>query len=391
MEPPNAANPTPQDSRHWPLHLRSRLIVAGIGIATFVFFQLTSLVPGLVEVVYAKTLGPLLVQPLSRLTGLIPFSIVELCAIAYIVWLGVLSFKTVRAVVQKRRNVNNAVLGGGLRLARDAGVFVALFYFLWGLNYARRPLDERLEWPTWAPPQVEVVRTLASEAVEASNRAYFEIHGAQDTGMPTAMPADIGGLDRALEEGWRKTAELLDLPRSTGRRYGPTKRLLFSHLVARLGIAGFYFPWTAEANVLRDSPVVGRSQSMAHEKAHQRGIGPESEASFLGYVAGTLAPHAHARYSALVFAQGQLLRVLARADREAAREVVANRFPGIQRDLEDWSEYWEEFEGVGTTIGRAVNDRYLRSNRVRAGVQSYGLSVRLLITFAAQHDGTVVP
>ncbi len=385
---PTTLTPNPGD---WPLHVRSRLIVMGIGIVAFVFFQLLSLAPGLVEVVYATTVGPLIAQPLSRLTGLFPFSIVELCVVAYMAWLGVLSFKTVRAVAGKRRNVSNAVLGGGLRLARDAGVYVALFYFLWGLNYARRPLDERLEWPAWTQPEVEVLRTLAEQSVEAANQAYFEIHGTEDVGNPTGMPRDAGDLDRALEDGWAGAAELLDLPASTRRRYGQTKRLLFSHLIARLGIAGFYFPWTAEANVLRDSPVVSRSQSMAHEKAHQRGIGPESEASFLGYVAGTLAPHAHARYSALVFAQGQLLRVLARADREAAREVVANRFPGIRRDLQDLSEYWEQFQGVGTTIGRAVNDRYLRTNRVRAGVQSYGLSVRLLITFAEQHDGAVVP
>ncbi len=224
-------------------------------------------------------------------------------------------------------------------------------------------------------------------AVEAANRAYFEIHQSEDAGVPTAMPADVRELDRALEEGWSRAGELLDLPPSTRRRYGPTKRLLLSHLVARFGIAGFYFPWTAEANVLRDTPLVSRSNSMAHEKAHQRGIGPESEASFLGFVAGSLSPHQHARYSAMVFAQGQLLRALARADREAAQEVVAKRFPGIQRDLEDLSEYWEQFQGVGMTIGSAINDRYLRTNRVRAGVRSYGLSVRLLITFAAQYDG----
>jgi hypothetical protein len=268
---------------------------------------------------------------------------------------------------------------------------MVLFYFLWGFNYARRPLDERLEWPEWSTPDIDELERLAVAAVEAANRAYFEIHQSEDAGVPTAMPADVGELDRALEEGWNRAGKLLDLPASVGRRYGPTKRLLLSHLVARFGIAGFYFPWTAEANVLRDTPLVSRSASMAHEKAHQRGIGPESEASFLGFVAGALAPHPHARYSALVSAQGQLLRVLARADREAAQEVVANRFPGIRRDLEDLSEYWEQFQGVGTTIGRAVNDRYLRTNRVRAGVGSYGLSVRLLITFAAQHGGNVVP
>jgi hypothetical protein len=268
---------------------------------------------------------------------------------------------------------------------------MGLFYLMWGFNYARSPLDERLEWPEWTAPDMETLERLAVEAVEAANQAYFAIHQSEDAGTPTPMPADAGELDDALEEGWSRAAELLDLPPSTRKRYGRTKRLLSSHLVARFGIAGFYFPWTAEANVLRDTPLVSQSNSMAHEKAHQRGIGPESEASFLGYVAGTLAPNPHARYSALVFAQGQLLNILARGDRDAARQIVDRRFPGIRRDLEDVAEYWRRFEGVGRTIGRAVNDRYLRTNRVHGGIQSYGFSVRLLITFASQNNGKVVP
>ena len=382
---------TAPDPSDWPLYTRQRLLALAVGVATFLVFQLLSLLPGLVEAVYARSLSPMIVRSLSFVTGLLPFSLVEVVAIFYMVWMLVLVVRTGILVVRKQRRLRNAVLGGSLRMARDAGVMMVLFYFLWGFNYARRPLDERLEWPEWSAPDIDELERLAVTAVEAANRAYFEIHEAEDAGVPTAMPADVGALDDALEEGWSKAAEFLDLPASTGKRYSRTKRLLLSPLVARLGIAGFYSPFTAEANVLRDSPVVSRSQSMAHEKAHQRGIGPESEASFLGFVAGALAPHPHARYSALVFAQGQLLRVLARADREAAQEVVANRFPGIRRDLEDLSEYWERFQGVGTTIGRAVNDRYLRTNRVRAGVRSYGLSVRLIITFAAQHDGRLVP
>ena len=382
---------TAPDTSDWPLYARQRLLVLAVGVAAFLVFQLLSLVPGLVEAIYARSLSPMIVRPLSFVTGLLPFSLVEVVVIAYVLWILVLLVRTVTLVVRKQRRLRNAVLGGSLRMARDAGVMMVLFYFLWGFNYARRPLEERLEWPEWSAPDTDELERLAVTAVEAANRAYFEIHQSEDAGVPTAMLRDVGELDRALEEGWNRAGELLHLPASMGRRYGPTKRLIFSHLVARFGIAGFYFPWTAEANVLGDSPAVSRSQSMAHEKAHQRGIGPESEASFLGFVAGALAPHPHARYSALVFAQGQLLRVLARADREAAQEVVANRFPGIRRDLDDLSEYWEQFQGVGTTIGRALNDRYLRTNRVRAGVGSYGLSVRLLITFAAQHGGSVVP
>ncbi|MCH8936406.1 MAG: DUF3810 domain-containing protein [Gemmatimonadetes bacterium] len=382
---------TAPDTSDWPLYARQRLLVLAVGVAAFLVFQLLSLVPGLVEAIYARSLSPMIVRPLSFVTGLLPFSLVEVVVIAYVVWMLVLLGRTVTLVVRKQRRLRNAVLGGSLRMARDAGVMMVLFYFLWGFNYARRPLEERLEWPEWSAPDTDELERLAVTAVEAANRAYFEIHQSEDAGVPTAMLRDVGELDRALEEGWSRAGELLHLPASMRRRYGPTKRLIFSHLVARFGIAGFYFPWTAEANVLGDSPAVSRSQSMAHEKAHQRGIGPESEASFLGFVAGALAPHPHARYSALVFAQGQLLRVLARADREAAQEVVANRFPGIRRDLDDLSEYWEQFQGVGTTIGRALNDRYLRTNRVRAGVRSYGLSVRLLITFAGQNNGSVLP
>ena len=387
----HTAVPTAPDASDWPLYTRQRLLVLAVGVAAFLVFQLLSLLPGLVEAVYARSLSPMIVRPLSSVTGLLPFSLVEVVVITYVVWMLVLLGRTGILVVRKQRRLSNAVLGGSLRMARDAGVMMVLFYFLWGFNYARRPLEERLEWPEWSAPDTDELERLAVTAVEAANRAYFEIHQSEDAGVPTAVPADVGELDRALEEGWSRAGELLHLPASMRRRYGPTKRLIFSHLVARFGIAGFYFPWTAEANVLRDSPVVSRSQSMAHEKAHQRGIGPESEASFLGFVAGALAPHPHARYSALVFAQGQLLRVLARADREAAQEVVANRFPGIRRDLDDLSEYWEQFQGVGTTIGRALNDRYLRTNRVRAGVRSYGLSVRLLITFAGQNNGSVLP
>ena len=387
----DTATRTAPDTSDWPLYARRRLLVLAVGVAAFVVFQLLSLLPGVVEAVYARSLSPMIVRALSLVTGLLPFSLVEVAAISYVVWMLALLVRTGTLVVWKKRRLRNAVLGGSLRMARDAGVMMVLFYFLWGFNYARRPLDERLEWPEWHAPDPDHLERLAVTAVEATNRAYFEIHQLEDAGVPTPMPADVGALDDALEEGWNRAGELLDLPASMRRWYGPTKHLLLSHLVARFGIAGFYFPWTAEVNVLRDIPLVSRSHSMAHEKAHQRGIGPESEANFLGFVAGAFARHPHARYSALVFAQGQLLRVLALANRETAQEVVANRFPGIQRDLENLSEYWEQFQGVGTTIGRAINDRYLRTNRVRAGVQSYGLSVRLLITFAAQHDGRLVP
>jgi hypothetical protein len=322
---------------------------------------------------------------------LFPFALVDLIIVGYVTVLMAAFGRTVPDLLHRRRSVANAVMSGGLRMARDLGVIVALFYVVWGFNYAREPLSERLDWPQWSPPQVEELVRAAADAVAEANDAYWDIHHSEDAGEPTPMPADLAELESALEQGWNRSAELLNLGGSAGKRYGRTKRLLLSPIVARFGISGFYFPWTAEANVLADLPAVGRPHSMAHEKAHQRGTGPENEASFLGFLAGALASHPHARYAAYTFAQGQILGALARVDREAYREIVSRRFPGIQRDLDDYATYWNKYRGISRTIGRTVNNRYLRANRVEGGVLSYGLTVRLLLTFAKQNDGRIAP
>ncbi|MCH7858041.1 MAG: DUF3810 domain-containing protein [Gemmatimonadetes bacterium] len=388
MTSDNPDSSYPADRR---LRVRRDLGVLAAGLVAFVLFRLLFMLPGVVETVYASGIGPLVVRPMSLVSGLVPISLVEVAIVSYAMWVLLAIGRGVLDVRNERRSIRNLTMAAGLRTARDAGVLILLFYVLWGFNYARPPLVERLGWPEWQPPEVGELEALATEAIDAANQAYWDIHHTKDAGEPTPMPADLGELDLALEEGWRRAAELLDLPAALGRRYGRTKRLLLTPIVARLGVGGFYFPWTGEANVLWDSPAVRRPQSMAHEKAHQRGTGPESEASFLGFVAAAHAPHPHARYAAYVFAQGQLLGMLARADRGKFRRVAMRRYPGVQRDLADDAVYWSQFRGVGTSLGRSINDRFLRTNRVRGGLTSYRRSVRLLLTFAKQNGGTLVP
>lgn len=388
MTSDNPDSSYPADRR---LRVRRDLGVLALGLVTFVLFRMLFMLPGVVETVYASGIGPLVVRPMSLVSGLVPISLVEVAIVSYAMWVLLAIGRGVLDVRNERRGIRNLTMAAGLRTARDAGVLILLFYVLWGFNYARPPLVERLGWPEWQPPEVGELEALATEAIDAANQAYWDIHHTKDAGEPTPMPADLGELDLALEEGWRRAAELLDLPAALGRRYGRTKRLLLTPIVARLGVGGFYFPWTGEANVLWDSPAVRRPQSMAHEKAHQRGTGPESEASFLGFVAAAHAPHPHARYAAYVFAQGQLLGMLARADRGKFRRVAMRRYPGVQRDLDDDAVYWSQFRGVGTSLGRSINDRFLRTNRVRGGLTSYRRSVRLLLTFAKQNGGTLVP
>ena len=123
---------------------------------------------------------------------------------------------------------------------------------------------------------------------------------------------------------------------------------------------------------------------MAHEQAHQRGTGPELEAAFLGYLVALRSPSLHAQYSAAFFAQARLLGYVRRVDREEYRRLYGAILPGVLRDWLDLRDFWEQYEGVAETVATAVNDRYLRANRVAGGVHNYDLVVRLLVEFSRQ-------
>lgn len=371
--------------------LRHRLVWFGLGVITYLGAGALRSLPGVVETAYARGVGPWFALVLSRLTGWIPLSVAEFCYVAYAAVLARAAFQGIRSGRAGTLRARDLAVLGVTRVGRDAGVLVVLFYVLWGFNYSRAPLNERLGWPAWSPVAVEEVVDLAGRMVEAGNAAYLAVHDTTDAGEPTTLPMGRVELSRVLETGWRRAAERLNLPRSVSRHYGATKHLLASHLFARLGISGIYFPYTGEANVRGDLPAVALPQSTAHEEAHQRGIGVEAEASFLGYIAAASTDDPYVRYSAILFAQRTLMNGLARRAPAEWRRLNEERLSGIRRDLEDLYEHYRRFQGIGTRVGTAVNDSFLRANRVEGGVLNYGLAGRLVITFARENGGNAVP
>ncbi|MFQ5550292.1 MAG: DUF3810 domain-containing protein [Gemmatimonadales bacterium] len=362
-------------------------MILSVGLLSVLAFRVLLFLPPLAEA-YATTVNPVVLQVVSLITGILPISLAELVVIGYPAVLVVLSLRGILSTVRGRRRWRNLLGGGALRVTRDAGFVLFVFYASWGFNYARPPLRLRLGWAEFTTPPVDTLAALAELAVTRANEAYVLLHGSTDAGTPTQLTGSMNELANKLELGWIAAQQQLGLPRSVRRNYGNPKKLLLTPIVARFGIAGFFFPWTAEANVLRDSPAVSRVSSMAHEMAHQRGTGPEAEANFLGFVAGINSPDQLANYSAWVFAQVQLLAVLRAEDHDRGEVIATQRYAGIVRDLDDLGDYWDRYRGALRRVGRGVNDRFLRANRVSGGIANYGMSVRLIITFMEEHSPT---
>ncbi|UCD24278.1 MAG: DUF3810 domain-containing protein [Gemmatimonadota bacterium] len=380
--PPGTTTP-PADR---PLHVRRRLLWLSAGLGCYAASLLLSRVPGLTEAAYGTTTGPVLARVLSHLTGVVPFSLSELFVVAVISRQLFGATRGVMEIRARQRTWKNAALAGILRLAQDTGVLIALFYVLWGFNYSRAPLHEKLSWPQPTDLTAEELAGLSQQAVAAANDAYLELHGVNDLGKPTQPTQSQRALQHALMLGWATAREELGLS-TIGGRFGRAKTPFLTPWYEWTGTAGFYFPYTAEANLRAGIPAVDHPKMLSHELAHQRGVARESEANFWGFLAAARSTEPWARYSAFVFAQRQLLAVLTRQDPERAVEVARTRLPGVQRDIEDSRDYWVSFRGAGTELGRSVNNAYLRSNRVEGGIRNYSMASALLIAYARSRGG----
>lgn len=268
-----------------------------------------------------------------------------------------------------------------LTLWCSAGVVVWAFLGLWGFNYARPSLAERLEL---APPTAGPEMLLqAGERVAGRTAALYSALGSSS--RPTRLPMSFDDLDRLIDEGYRE----LKLPgdRIDGSTT-PAKPLMSSTLFSYLGISGIFIPFTGEPSVNRLQPDVALPLVLAHEKAHQRGITHEGEANFAAFlVCSRETAPPYLRYAAYLFATQYLL---GEASEHLPQEKVAaawNRLgTGPLADVEAMRDFWERYRGVVSELSADVNDGYLRVLKVPEGVESYGTVVRMLLALDARGE-----
>ena len=146
----NLASSYPADRQ---LRARRDLSVLAVGLATFVLFRVLFLLPGVVETVYASGIGPILVRPLSLVSGLVPISLVEVAIVSYATWVMLAVGRGILDVTKKRRSFRNLAMGEGLRATRDAGVLILLF-----TSCGDSTTPAHRSWNGWAGPNGNPLR-----------------------------------------------------------------------------------------------------------------------------------------------------------------------------------------------------------------------------------------
>ncbi len=380
-----------------------------------------ALVPGAVDLIYGRTLFPRIAALIGTPARAVSVSLVQLVAIVVVAGAGLgLVLGTRRAI---RRRSWTAGFGPPHRLFALLAVTAWSFQIAWGFNYARPPLVERLKLrrvPAEPANLTRLVRTLAYE-VNTSYRLAIESRQYQSREAPASSLAPAtSGAPATLSSSLAATVPSSGRPHKTDRPPGspgpvtlridrqvvadrlaagyawlvpsfqlrplptPTYPRPLGWVLTRLGLGGFYFPFTAEATVNAAIPDAVVPFVTAHEMAHQRGIAPEDEANFQAYLACRESGLVAARYSGALGAFGLAWNALARAAPDSARTLAPSLLdPGPRADRSAIRDFWIRHEGSASAAAERVNHAYLRANAQRGGIASYGRAVDLLLAYQA--------
>jgi hypothetical protein len=330
--------------------------------------------PNWIEGVYARELYPGVV----KVFGVVnrgPFSWAEIAVVLGSALALLAGYRFVRA---ERMRAALATLwsAGGLALWA--------FLFLWGFNYARPSLETRMGLTIDRASPEDLLG--AGSRVASRTSSLFAALPSKDA--PTGLPMTFSELDAIIDSGYRE----LRLPGDDIEAVTtPAKPLWGSTVLSYLGISGIFVPFTGEPSVNALQPEVALPLAVAHEKAHQRGITHEGEASFAAFlVCSREESPPYLRYAAYLFATQHLL---GEASSYLPREDVAPAWAllgeGPLADVRALREFWQRYEGPASEAASRVNDSYLRALRVPGGVESYDTVARLLL--ALDRKGELVP
>jgi hypothetical protein len=251
-----------------------------------------------------------------------------------------------------------------VRATVAASVALLAFYVMWGLNYRRLPLIDKVPFDQ-AAVSPEAARALAVRAVAEVNALHSAAHAA-DNGTALVDPSLAGAFAAA------QRAVGVGTPATPGR----PKRSLLDWYFKAAGVSGMTDPFFLETLVVSDLLPFERSHVIAHEWSHLAGFADEGEANFVGWLTCTKGSPA-ARYSGWMFLYTEVAASLPEVDR---KEVAAGLAPGPRADLRAVAQrIRRNVNPVVADTGWMVYDRYLKANRVEAGRASYAEVVRLVL------------
>jgi len=306
---------------------------------------------------------PRIEHVLTPITNALPFALLDVLVMAML--MGVARFGVVSVRGRGAEPLATRIFHALVRLATVVSALYIAFLLLWGFNYRRVSMAERLVVSRPAPSTDDVLM-LGREAVTRMNALHATAHaqgwqGEEWRDAPLAKAfAEVEGT-------------LSDAPKATP---GRLKATLFGPYFRWTSVDGMVNPFGLEVLANPDLLPFERPFVAAHEWSHLAGYADESEANFVGWLT-CLRADPPAQYSGWLFLYWQIAGEVGEKGRAQLWDAVA---PGPRQDVQAVVDRLRRGQlPMLRNASWRVYDQYLKANHVDEGVRSYSEVITLIL------------
>ena len=299
--------------------------------------------------------------------GFIPISIGDVLYIIIAFYLLVRFFQIIYLLFSRRFQT---LLTATIKTFFTVTIFWLLLGSQWNWNYLQPSLEEKLNLDT-SDYDVEELADFTLKLIDETshNKEYsnFDVFSSNTNSI-----LDIAPL------GYKTLAKK---DKFYTYKHPSIKYSLFSDILPFMGISGYYNPFTAEAQITKNIPIVQIPFVINHEIAHQLGIASESEANFIGYLASINNPLNTIQYSGHINLLMYCLSDLRKREYKNYDKVVAKIPKNVKDDMNEIYNFWTSYRNEFRKYTDKGYDKFLKSNKQKEGLKSYNKVVSLAIFY----------
>jgi hypothetical protein len=347
---------------------KKKIIWIGLGLAALLIRVIFSYQPELAEQYYSRGLFLMIRWAIDYMIGWIPIPLIYFFILILSVWL----FYSLRKFANMKAQWSYKLGYAALSVLSFLGGTLFFFFFMWGYNYARLPIEESLKLEV-QPLQAKELRTELKWVSEklVKLREELSVHyGEQPNELE--LPKQTEEKLRNSLEAWLDMRGFPTLGRVRGRWLYPKGIFL------RFSSAGLYFPFTGEGHIDPGLHILDHPYTLAHELSHGYGFGDEGTCSFLSFIACTESGNSFFAYSAYLnywMTLARNYRYYQPNDYAQVRDWLSEE---NKADIEAMYAELRKYPDIMPKFRNFAYDAYLKSQGIEEGMLNYNRVIMLV-------------
>ena len=277
-------------------------------------------------------------------------------------------------IFQKVKSLRNLLIELGVLLT----IITILFYVLWGINYKRVSIKNKIV----SNQEVDIVTLVdfTNQLIDKTNKKHLDLFN-----LDSIIPIDNRSFEEIKNTSVSDFKNLNTLKQDSIQnfdyKYPSIKKSLFSNALTFMGFSGYINPFTGEANINTKIPKNSIPFVINHEIAHQLGTASEKDANFISYISLLNSSNQFHEFLALSYSLRVCLNELYVNDRKSYSNSVKKINIGILNNYKETQNFWNKYNGPVELVSKKIYDKFLKQNDLKTGIKNYGETISLILSY----------